>query len=410
MEVIMKKLIAILLTITLLITPTATLSATDDNPNTGRVVGDWAIVFNSDGQTLQLLSYLGNDKEVVIPREIEGATVTVIGMMALQNKNIASVTIPDTITSIGNGSFAQNPELVEVIIPDSVLTIGEGAFAFNESLARVTLSKSITHIGALTLSQTAIESIVIPDSVVSIGSSAFAGNEKLTSITFGNSLERIEDSVFWNTGASELTFPDSLTFIGSSAFNFNQNLESVTFGSGAAVIGASAFGMTEKLSTLDLGGVVRIENAAFMNSNLAALKEVVIPASVEFIGSGTFLGAVEKVTFEGETPPEFSTASFPWWLVKTVHVPEAAIDAYKALEFANIDDWDFEIVAIDSGDTQPPEQVSAMFTRVNVAQVCEVCGVEKSHRVATMTLGDEVVERRAAKRTSQGEVLGVCEV
>ena len=66
---------------------------------------------------------------------------------------IKSVSIPDTITSIGDSAF-RSTSLTEVIIPDSVTSIGRYAFSGNE-----------------------LTEVVIPDSVTSIGRYAFSGNE-----------------------------------------------------------------------------------------------------------------------------------------------------------------------------------------------------------------------------------------
>jgi hypothetical protein len=319
----------------------------------------------------------------------------------MQNKNLTSVTIPDTVTYIGESAFGGNPELTAVVIPDSVLVIDNGAFAGNANLASATIGSSVTRIGIGAFSQTGITSIAIPDSVVEIASSAFAACESLTAITFGNSLERIEDSAFWNTGLTSLTFPDSLTFIGSSAFNFNEELVSVTFGSGAATVGNNAFGMTHALESVDFGGVTRIEMAAFMGS---ALREITIPASVTHIGGGAFIGNIETVTFLGETPPEMNMGSFMWNVLQTVRVPESALAVYSALEWANIPEFEFQIVAVPSGNPDPVP----VITRKSVVEHCGICGIYKIWRVTTMTVGDEVTERRLAKRNSDGELLGRC--
>ena len=118
------------------------------------------------------------------------------------------LTIPDSVTSIGNGAFAGCTSLTSVTIPDSVTSIGWGAFLFCISLTSVT----------------------IPDSVTSIGTYAFDGCKSLESITIPDSVTSIGDSAFWDCKSLEsITIPDSVTSIGDGAFYNCTSLTSVNY-------------------------------------------------------------------------------------------------------------------------------------------------------------------------------------
>ena len=110
------------------------------------------------------LSELGKElSELKIPEKIDGIKVTSIGNSAfrLNNEKITSVTIPNTVTTIGSVAFMSCENLKTVNMPNSVRTIKSGAFA---------------HCTSLTLT--------IPDSVVEIDD-AFYGMKK-GSVNFGD--------------------------------------------------------------------------------------------------------------------------------------------------------------------------------------------------------------------------------
>lgn len=87
-----------------------------------------------------------------------------------------SVTIPDSVTSIGSSAFYNCSSLTNVTIGNSVISIGSDAFYGCDSLT----------------------SIVIPDSVTKIESYVFEDCSSLTSITIGNGVTEIGDYVFKN--------------------------------------------------------------------------------------------------------------------------------------------------------------------------------------------------------------------
>jgi hypothetical protein len=151
-------------------------------------------------------------------------SVTSIGTGAFSGNQLTSVTIPDSMTSIGTGAFSSN-QLTSVTIPDSMTSIGTTAF-YNNSLTRVTIADSVTSIGDRAFSENQLTSVTIPDSVTSIGDSAFSSNQ-LTSVTISDGVTSIGNYAFWNNSLTSVTIPKSVTSIGDSAFSANL-LRSVT--------------------------------------------------------------------------------------------------------------------------------------------------------------------------------------
>ena len=201
---------------------------------------------------------------------------------------LVSYTIPNGVTTIGDRAFYNCTSLTSVIIPDSVTTIGVTAFYDCESLTSVT----------------------IPDSVTMIGDYAFKWCYSLTSVTIGNSVTTIGDSTFY--GCSSLTsvaIPDSVTTIGDLAFSLCESLTSVTIGNSVTTIEDSAFSWCENL--------------------ISVYCEAITPPS---LGSNVFY-----VNGSG----------------RKIYVPAESVDAYKSAEYWS--DYADAIVGYDFNTTITPD-------------------------------------------------------
>jgi hypothetical protein len=99
--------------------------------------GQYIYSTNADGITLTITGYDGSGGEVSIPSTINDLPVTSIGSWAFYSTSVTNVTIPDSVTSIGDGAFAYCSSLTNVTIPNSVTSIGDWMFAFCSSLTKV---------------------------------------------------------------------------------------------------------------------------------------------------------------------------------------------------------------------------------------------------------------------------------
>ena len=100
--------------------------------------------------------------------------------------SLISVSIPDSVTSIGQYTFAACTSLTRVTIPNSVTSIGSNAFSGCTSLTRVTIPSSVTSIGGSAFAACAsLTRVAIGTGVTSIGSGAFAACASLTRVTIG---------------------------------------------------------------------------------------------------------------------------------------------------------------------------------------------------------------------------------
>ena len=174
----------------------------------------------------------------------EGAfyTVTSIGERAVTFSNITSVSIPESVTSIGAYAFAGCKSVTSMKIPDGVTFIGEGAFQ-GCGFTEIKIPDGVTSIGANTFfGCDNLTSVELPDGVTSIGDSAFYGCEGLASIELPAGITAIEDNTFYGCdGLTSITIPDNVVYIGMYAFRDCRNLASVTIGRGVKSIGLDAF-------------------------------------------------------------------------------------------------------------------------------------------------------------------------
>ncbi|WP_179319724.1 leucine-rich repeat domain-containing protein [Winogradskyella helgolandensis] len=283
-----------------------------------------------------------------VPFSVTTYDVTSIGNMAFMGSivngdQLTSVTIPNSILSLGENSFNGN-SLTDIIIPDSVTSIGGQAFAYND-LVNANIGNNVVDIASSAFRNNQLTSIIIPDSVTSIGANAFGNNplnaiialattpttvitgtndsfandrSNINLILTGNSTnEYVTDSgalwtgfkmVFEATSATtakvtdyeaangtSVTIPASITVpnvtvfdvteIGSSAF-YDKGLTDVIIPEGVTTIGTSAFEINNLTSVSIPDSVTAIGLTAFSTNSITNLS---LGINVESIGIGAFV-------------------------------------------------------------------------------------------------------------------------
>ncbi len=184
-------------------------------------------------------------------------SVTSIGDMAFRNcTGLTSVTIGSGVTSIGYSSFYGCTSLTSVTIPNSVTSIDSYAFSGCKGLTSVTIPESVTSIGNYAFSGcTGLTSVTIPNSVTSIGNYAFSGCTGLADVVFNakncTKCGSSSDPAFPST-IKTLTISNEVETIPAYAFYNCTGLTAVVFDDGIKVLtsfGKNAFPETDIFRT-----------------------------------------------------------------------------------------------------------------------------------------------------------------
>jgi hypothetical protein len=171
-------------------------------------------------------------------------SLTSIGDYAFRGcSSLTGINIPEGVTSIGYWAFDGCSSLTSITLPESLTSIGDWAFYGCSSLTSITLPESLTSIGNDAFRNcSSLTSINIPEGVTSIGYWAFRGCSSLTIITLPESLTSIGEGAFYGCSSlTSITLPESLTSIGNYAFSGCSSLTSITLPESLTSIGYDAF-------------------------------------------------------------------------------------------------------------------------------------------------------------------------
>jgi hypothetical protein len=280
--------------VALLLTLSASLFLLDLERVAANQDGDFIYLIDGDPLSAIVTGYVGPDGDIAIPATLGGFPTTTIGTAAFRYSQITSVTMPDTVTLIGQYAFAECGSLTTVVIPNSVTHIAQFGFLSCPALSSLTLGDHLTIIGYNSFSNcTSLTSLVIPDSVTGIGDEAFGYCTALTTVVIG----------------------DGVYSIGNAAFSSCTSLYSVTIGDGVAIMGYYAFANCRALTEIVIpNSVESFGNGAF--SYCTSLTSVTMGARVTAIGEGAFgyCVALTSMSFHGNVAPIMVG---DYWLTRT---------------------------------------------------------------------------------------------
>lgn len=304
-----KRLISLLVAVCMMITMLPLSAVTAFAEDTSSSTKQEAIVdgykyeytINTEDGTATITKFLGpvdsegnvdftnhGPYDINIPSELDHHSVTGLGdysfateengspLYDIHHHNIHSVTIPESVTSIGQSAFESCFSLDSLIIKDAatsigasafdgcsnlttlslgknITTIGDYAFQSCSYLTNVTISQSVTSIGRQAFYLTDLNTLTIKGSIKSMGYAAFAGCTNLTSLSLYDGIQTIGEGAFINSTSLEaVTIPQSVTSIGASAFVNCSNLSTITIPEKVTTIESNTFNGCSHLESIML--------------------------------------------------------------------------------------------------------------------------------------------------------------
>lgn len=230
--------------------------------------------FNEENNRTEavITGYKGIDNDLVIPDSIDNAVVTAISMYAFSGRSdLASITIPSTIQSIGEDAFLECDGLKKVYV-SSIEDWCKIDFSYSDA--------NPLNIGAdLYVDNKLVTDVTIPDGVKSIGKYAFCGYSSLKSISFPSSIRSIGASAFDDCYSLDKVYATNIE--DWCKIKFEDGFSNPIFYAGKIYIdGELATDITIPK------GITKICDYAFANCD--TITNVVIPNSVISIGDSAF--------------------------------------------------------------------------------------------------------------------------
>lgn len=255
--------------------------------------------------------YQSNIDSITIPN-----TITNIGVGSFYNSQVKSVIFEgSSVTTIGAYAFSACLNLASISIPNSVTTLGDRVFASCLNLSNVTIGSGITEIPKyLFYDCQSLRNITIPSNITTINEGAFYMCTNLNAVTFNEGLQSIGFGAFQKTKLQEIALPASLKTIGNNAFQYLTTLTNVTFASnsGLTQIGDSAFSYNFNLKTINIPDTIqRIGDYAF--SECIRLYDVGMSGTskLSYLGENAFQDCSSLIELRLDTSASLSIGNQP---------------------------------------------------------------------------------------------------
>ena len=309
-------------------------SIRDEHIDKLEIVKGKLIINTKDKGEIQIAKSIGIE---VNPYDIteEGELLSSNGNLLLVDEN-GTLTIPASITKIGEGAFANCSGLKTIIIPGSVKEIGADAFTYNQTLETVIMQEGVEIIGDRAFkSCRKLKSVEMPNTIENLGQMAFfecsAFTEveipekvqvlntnvfgqciALSKVTLNEGLVTMESNAFYGCAFSNITLPSTLKSIGLNALTGNENLidiqvkgDNFVYEEGLLMPKSKdniVFASDKYLKTINTFRIPEgVKGLNIQIGRYTNIKKLVIPASFTYdITAGYFPRTIEEVEISGQ--------------------------------------------------------------------------------------------------------------
>ena len=325
------------------------------------------------------------------------------------NEPTGELTINEGTRGIAGYAFSNCTGLTSVTIPNSVTSIGMNAFYGCSGLTSATIGNSVTSIGSYAFSNCiGLTSVTIPNSVTSIGGGAFSRCAGLTSVTIPNSVTGIGSSAFYGcSGLTSVTIPNSVTSIGYSAFEGCSGLTTVNFNATNCTRMSESDPVFESCPsfTLNIGENVTIipENAfKCCTSFTSIVSRATNPPAIYASSFDSSLSPMTPVTVPCGTTADYQRY---WYYFRNIQEDCSNISDDYMSELSIFPNPTNNILNISSSETISEIEIvntlGQVVKRIEVNSDNAVCNVEE------LKAGVYFVKIYGNPRTSTGSVSGI---
>lgn len=342
--------------------------------------------YNFEGQIVEIPSQVSFGSRIY--------EVTKIGDKAFQYANLKGLTIPSSITLLGEYSL-YGSSIEELTIPGTVATCKYGSFyncsnlksvkfEYNEKSLQLYYYPEHTAFSGCNKLETVFVDRQVYQS--SNGSNWSYKDEyhgifyglNIKNIIFGNNVKSISSKMFSHCSKIEsVDIPSNIESIAYYAFLSCSNLQNINFQEcNSLSLSSSCFENCVSLKTLNFKeGLKKIDNSAF--SGCDSITTIYFPTSLNIIGSYAFDGSkkISKIICNNPTPPQIYQSSFSGstYVLSTLYVPNESKSMYE-----NSEGWK-EFASIVESDTQQDPDLPVLSLSVSAGGKVYCDGIEISN-------------------------------